>query len=97
MYKRTIRTPRNIAPAPSPVRTSTSKYQAVNESERSRSMTQSQPSRVPLEKRKEDVDKIASKSLKRSKPAYASYFEEVVAEAGYIFQPGDNPHLLCMF
>jgi hypothetical protein len=20
-----------------------------------------------------------------------------VAEAGYIFQPGDNPHLLCMF
>lgn len=38
------------------------------------------------------------KSVKRSKrAAYASYFEEIVAEAGFIFQEGDNPHLLCMY
>jgi hypothetical protein len=50
------------------------------------------------EKRKENVEEIPSKSVKRSKSAvYASYFEEVVANAGFIFQQGDDPHLLCMY
>jgi hypothetical protein len=79
-----------------PVATSTPKD--VYESDRGQSTTQPQPLRVPSEKRKENVEEIPSKSVKRSKPAaYASYFEEVVAEAGYIFQKGDNPHLLCMY
>jgi hypothetical protein len=97
MYKRKTRTSGITTSTLSPVRTSTPKYKAVCESDRGRSTTHSQSSRVPSEKRKEDVDKTASKSLKRSKPAYASYFEEVVVEAGYIFQQGDNPHLLCMY
>jgi hypothetical protein len=87
MYRRKTR---------SSVTTSTPK--AVYESDRSQSTTQTQPQRVPSEKRKENVEEIRSKSVKRSKPAtYASYFEQVVAEAGFIFQQGDNPHLLCMY
>jgi hypothetical protein len=79
-----------------PVITSTPK--AVYESDRGQSTTQTQPLRVPSEKRKGSVEESPSKSVKRSKPAaYASYFEEVVAEAGFIFQKGDNPHLLCMY
>jgi hypothetical protein len=89
MYRRKTRTP---------VGTSTPKYTAVDESDSGRSTTQSQPLRVPSGKRKENAEEIASKSVKRSKPtAYASYFEEVVAEAGFIFQQGENPHLLCMY
>lgn len=80
-----------------PLITSTPK--TVYESDRDQSTTQPQSLRVPSEKRKkENVEKIPSKSVKRSKPvAYASYFEEVVAGAGFIFQQGDNPHLLCMY
>jgi len=79
-----------------PVTTSTPK--SVYESDRSQSTTQPQPLRVQSQKRKENVEESPTKSVKRSKPAaYASYFEEVVAEAGFIFQQGDNPHLLCMY
>jgi len=76
----------------------TSTPKAVYESDGSQSTTQTQPLRVPSGKRKENVKEIPSESVKRSKPAaYASYFEEAVAEAGFIFQQGDNPHLLCMY
>ena len=79
-----------------PVITSTPKD--VYESDRSQSTTQPHPLHVPSEKRKENVEETPSKSVKRSKTAaYASYFEEVMAEAGFIFQKGDNPHLLCMY
>jgi len=79
-----------------PVSTSTPK--ALYESDRGQSTTQSQSLSVPSGKRKENVEEILSKSVKRSKhAAYASYFEEVVAEAGFIFQQGDNPHLLRMY
>jgi hypothetical protein len=76
----------------------TSTPKSVYESDRSQSTTQTQPLRVPSEKRKESVEEIPSKSVKRSKSAaYASYFEEVVEGAGFIFQKGVNPHLLCMY
>jgi hypothetical protein len=79
-----------------PVITSTPK--AVYESDSGQSTPQPQSLRVLSEKRKENVEEIPSKSVKRSKPAaYASYFEEVVAGAGFIFHQGDNPHLLCMY
>ena len=81
-----------------PVASSTPKYKAVDENDGGRSTTRSQPLLVPSGKRKGNVEETASESVKRSKPAaYASYFEEVVAEAGFIFQQGENPHLLCMY
>jgi len=87
MYRRRTRTP---------VTASTPK--AVYKSDLSQSTTQPQPLHVSARKRKENVEEILSESVKRSKPAIcASYFEKVVAEAGFIFQQGDNPHLLCMY
>jgi hypothetical protein len=87
MYRRKTRAPV----------TSTPKYKSPYESDGSQSTSQSQSLRVPSEKRKENVEEIPSNSVKRSKSvAYASYFEEVVAEAGFIFQQGDDPHMLCM-
>jgi len=86
MYRRKTRPPVTSTP------------KAVYESDRGQSTTQSQPLRVPSEKRKENVEEIPSKNVKRSKSAaYASYFEEAVAEAGFIFQQGDNPYWLCMY
>jgi hypothetical protein len=77
--------------------TSTPKHKSAYESDSGQSTTQSQSLRVPSEKRKENVEEIPSNRVKRSKSfAYASYFEEVVAEAGFIFQQGDDPHMLCM-
>jgi hypothetical protein len=64
MYRRKTR---------SPVTTSTPKYTSAYESDRGQRTTHSQPLRVPSEKRKENVEEIPSKSVKRSKSAaYAS-------------------------
>jgi hypothetical protein len=80
------------------VTTSTPKYQSGYENDRGQNSLPSQLSLTSSQKRKEADDQIASKNLKRNKcNSFGSYFEEVVTEAGYIFQQGDNPHLLCTY
>jgi hypothetical protein len=79
------------------VTTSTPKYQSGNENDRGRNSLPSQLSSVTSsQQRKGADDQIASKNLNRIR-CFGSYFEEVVTEAGYIFQQGDNPNLLCMY
>jgi hypothetical protein len=98
MYKRKSRTPRNTTP--SHVTTSTPKYQSGNENDRGRNSLPSQRSQlsslISSQQRKGADVQIASKNLNRIR-CFGSYFEEVVTEAGYIFQQGDNPNLLCMY
>lgn len=94
MYKRTPRTPRNTAP--SHVTTSTPKYQSGNENNRGRNSLPSQLSSVTSSQQRNRADDHISKNLDRIR-CFGSYFEEVLAEAGYIFQQGESPHLLCMY
>lgn len=96
MYKRKSRTPRNTTP--SHVTTSTPKYQTGDENDGQTSFPTQLSSLTSSRKRKGADDQIAYKNLKLSRcNSFGSYFEEVVTEAGYIFQQGDNPHLLCRY
>lgn len=96
MYRRRQRTPRSAASTPSRM-SSTPKYQVGNENDHGLNNLATQLSQTASQKRKE-VDQIASEHLKRHKTAASgSYFEQVVTGAGYIFQQGDNPHLLCTY
>lgn len=94
MYKRKSRTPRNTTPTR--VTTSTPKYQSGNENDPGRNSLPSQLSSLTFsQQRKGADDQIPSKNLKRIRcNNFGSYFEEVVTEAGYIFQQGDNQHFL---
>jgi hypothetical protein len=93
MYKRKSRTPRNTTPT-HVTTTSNPIYQSGNENDRGRNSLTS----LTSSQRKGADDQIASKNLKRIRcNNFGSYFEEVVIEAGYIFQQGDNQHLLCMY
>jgi len=94
MYKRKSR----LSTTPLHVTTSTAKSQPGNENARDHNNLPSQLSVQASQKRKEVEDNIGSKSFKRNKPStFGSYFEEVVTEAGYIFQQGGSPHLLSTF
>lgn len=93
MYKRKPRTPRNTTL--SRVTTSTPKYQSGNESDRGRNSSPSQLSPLTSSQQRNGADDHISKNLNRIR-CFGSYFEEVVTEAGYIFQQGESPHLLCM-
>jgi hypothetical protein len=80
------------------VTTSTPKYQSGDENDGQTSLSRQLASHTLSQKRKIADDQIASKNLKRSRcNSFGSYFEEVVTEAGYIFQQGDNPNLLCTY
>jgi hypothetical protein len=95
MYKRNQRTPRISEATPSRMTTSTPKSQAGNENDGGLKNLPSQPLRTASQKRKGTEERIDSRHSKLNKTnTFGSYFEEVVTQAGYIFQQGDNPHLL---
>jgi hypothetical protein len=97
MYKRKPRTARNATP--SHVTTSTPKYHTGDDNDRRTNLLSQLSPLTSSQRRKEADDQIASKKVKLSRITCnrGSYFEEVVTEAGYIFQQGDSPHLLSTY